>query len=51
MQVIQPGGLLAHTITIIAVLSKQSMKDPPEPMHLGRDEQPTLAQKIASIQL
>ena len=46
---IQTVRVLAHTLTIIAALSKESMKDPPEPMHLGRDEQPVLAAKIASI--
>jgi hypothetical protein len=49
MQVIQAVKSLAHNITIIAILSKESKKDPPEPMHLSRDEQPVLAQKIASI--
>ena len=46
---IQTVRILAHTLTIIAALSKESMKDPPEPMHLGRDEQPVLAAKIARI--
>jgi hypothetical protein len=51
---IQTVRILAHTLTIIAALSKESMKDPPEPMHLGRDEhsrneQTVLAAKIARI--
>jgi hypothetical protein len=46
---IQTVRILAHTLTIIAALSKESMKDPPEPMHLGRDEQLVLAAKIARI--